>query len=175
MAEQEKDSPRRTFLIRVASVAGASSLAAIAPAASAAASASATPSDAADFPPYLSLSPDEASFIEALVNLMCPADEYSPNGVDCGLATYIDRQLAGSYGKGAGRYQRGPFRTGKAQLGLQLPLTPEEFCKTGIAGANAACIRDRSKPFAELAPGDADDFLKALSADRVKFGGVPLA
>jgi len=35
---------------------------------------------------YNSLSPDEAAFVETLVNIMCPADEYTPNGVDCGLA-----------------------------------------------------------------------------------------
>jgi len=171
MTEQEKTSPRRTFLIKVASVAGASSLAA-APTVTATTSPSAAPTDTAPLPPYLSLSPDEATFLEALVNVMCPADEYSPTGVDCGLVTYIDRQLAGSYGKGAGRYQLGPFRTGKRQLGLQLPLTPEEFCKAGIAGADAACLRDRGKPFAQLAPSDADEFLKALSTNRVKQRGV---
>lgn len=42
---------------------------------------------------YLSLSQDEAAFVEALVNSMCPSDEFTPPGVDCGLAAYIDRQL----------------------------------------------------------------------------------
>ncbi len=173
MPEQEKESPRRKFLIQVASVAGASSLAA-APAVAVATSPAAPPADGTSLPPYLSLSPDEATFVEALVNVMCPADEYSPSGVDCGLATYIDRQLAGSFGKGAGRYQRGPFRVGKREHGLQLPLTPEEICKAGIAGADAACIRDRGKPFAELAPGDADEFIKSVSTNQVKSDGVPL-
>jgi gluconate 2-dehydrogenase gamma chain len=125
--------------------------------------------------PFQSLSPDEASFVETLVNVMCPADEYSPNGVDCGLATYIDRQLAGPYGKGAGRYQRGPFRSGKPELGFQLPLTPEEFCKAGIAAANAACIRDRGKSFAQLTPVEADAFIKTLLTDHVKNDGISLA
>jgi gluconate 2-dehydrogenase gamma chain len=173
MTEPEKSSPRRTFLMKVASVAGTSSFAA-SRAVNATTPPLAPPSDTASLPPYLSLSPDEATFVEALVNVMCPADEYSPTGVDCGLATYIDRQLAGSFGKGAGRYQRGPFRTGKRELGLQLPLTPEEIFKAGIAGANAACIRDRGKPFAQLVPGDADEFLKALSTNRVTTDGVSL-
>jgi len=124
--------------------------------------------------PYQSLSPDEAAFIEALVNVLCPADEYSPGGVDCGLATYIDHQLAGPYGKGDGRYLRGPFRSGKPELGLQSPQSPEQFCKTGIAAANAACIRDRGKPFDQLAAAEADEFLKAVQADRVHSDGAPL-
>ena len=52
---------------------------------------------------YQSLSPDEAAFVEALVNVMCSADELTPNGVDCGLATFIDRQLAGGCRSGAAR------------------------------------------------------------------------
>ena len=106
---------------------------------------------------------------------MCPADEFSPSGVDCGLATYIDRQLAGPYGKGAGRYQRGPFRSGKPQLGWQLPLTPEEFCKGGIAAANALCKRDRGKPFADLTAAQADEFLVAIQGEHAPHDDFPLA
>src|SRR5213076_3213379 len=78
---------------------------------------------------YLSFSRDEAAFVETMVNIMCPADAYTPSGVDCGLATYIDRQLAGEFGKGTKRYMRGPWQAGKPQHGLQLPLTPEQFFK----------------------------------------------
>src|SRR3546814_2753466 len=52
---------------------------------------------------YQSSSPDEAAFVEALVNVMCPANELTPNGVDCGLATVIDRQLADGCRSGAAR------------------------------------------------------------------------
>jgi gluconate 2-dehydrogenase gamma chain len=175
MTEQENENPRRTFLLRVAKVAGAGSLASTVVANETVAAPTPTAAQESAAAPYRSLSPDEASFVEALVNVMCPADEYSPNGVDCGLATYIDRQLAGPFGKGAGRYQRGPFRSGKPQLGLQLPLSPEEFCKAGIAAANAACIRDRGKAFAQLDVADADTFIKAIHEDRVKVEGFSLA
>src|SRR5271155_5693986 len=111
---------RRKFLVQAASLAGGVSL--VPAAVPAAPAAAAGPAPAAASIPYQSLGPDEATFVEALVNILCPADEYSPSGVDCGLATYIDRQLAGSYGKGAGRYQHAPFRTGKPEHGLQVPL-----------------------------------------------------
>jgi hypothetical protein len=29
---------------------------------------------------------EEAAFTEAMVNVMCPADSFTPNGVDCGLS-----------------------------------------------------------------------------------------
>jgi|ERR1700733_4993846 len=176
MTEQENGNPRRTFLIQVAKAAGAGSLAAVVANETVAAPAPSIEQPSASPAPYESLSPDEASFVEALVNVMCPADEHSPNGVDCGLATYIDRQLAGPYGKGAGRYQRGPFRSGKPELGLQLPLTPEEFCKAGIAAADAACVEGRGKAFAALTPAEADAFIKTtILEDHVKSDGISLA
>src|SRR5688572_19885106 len=62
---------------------------------------------------YASLSPDEGAFVEAMVNIMCPSDGLSPNGVDCGLVTYIDRQLAGGFGRGDRLYRLGPWKRGK--------------------------------------------------------------
>jgi gluconate 2-dehydrogenase gamma chain len=177
MTEPRQASPRRTFLLQAAGLAGAGTLSSVGVSAAQAATAKTAASPQPDTAsiPYQSLSPNEATFIEALVDVLCPADEYSPRGVDCGLATYIDRQLAGPYGKGDGRYQHGPFREGKPEFGLQGPLTPEQFCKAGIAAANAACIRDRGKPFDQLAPADADEFLKAVQADRVRNDGISLA
>src|SRR5258706_590181 len=61
------------------------------PAASAAAPAS---------PGYAFLNIEEAAFVEALVDHMVPADDLTPKGTDIGLHIYIDRALAGGWGKG---------------------------------------------------------------------------
>jgi gluconate 2-dehydrogenase gamma chain len=116
---------------------------------------------------YLSLSAEEAAFTEALVNVMCPADSYTPNGVDCGLATYMDRQLAGSFGKGAKRYLRGPWAQGKPQHGYQLPLTPEQYFKAGVASVARASQDISGRPFDQLAPAQAHAFLNDLAAGKV--------
>ncbi len=116
---------------------------------------------------YQSLGPDEAAFVETLVNVMCPADELTPGGVDCGLAVFIDRQLAGGYGKGERLYMRGPWVQGKPQHGYQLPLTPEQFFKVGIAVANDAARRKFGADFADLAAPDADAFLLELAAGAI--------
>lgn len=169
---------RRFFLKQVASVASAAPLgsrlaasAALAtvaamPAAAGAADAAATAPAAAPFVGYESLSGDDAAFVEAMVNVMCPADNLTPSGVDCGLATYIDRQLAGDFGKGARRYMRGPWQPGKPQLGYQLPLTPEQFFKAGVAAATTACKAKYNKAFDQLAPADADAFLTDVAAGK---------
>jgi gluconate 2-dehydrogenase gamma chain len=124
---------------------------------------------------YQSLGPDDAAFVEAFVNAMCPADHLTPNGVDCGLATFIDRQLAGGYGQGENLYMHGPWKKGKPQLGYQLPLTPAQFFKAGIAAANAACQSRFGKGFDALTADDADLFLRDLAAGKVTDVRVPLA
>ena len=126
-------------------------------------------------PGYLSFGPDEAGFVEAMVNVMCPADALTPGGVDCGLAAYIDRQLAGGFGKGARLYMRGPWREGKPELGYQLPLTPEQFFKAGLAAADAACRKCNGKAFSELDESGADRFLHEIADGKVTDERVQLA
>jgi gluconate 2-dehydrogenase gamma chain len=170
------ETERRTFLKRVAGVAGAASLSAAGTAVAQAAGAPTVPTAVQPASGYLSLSADEAVFVEALVNLMCPADEFTPAGVDCGLATFIDRQLAGEFGKGTRRYLRGPWEEeGRPQMGYQLPLTPEQYFKAGLEVASAACVQQHGKPFDLLAGPEADAFLHDLAAGKVEGGRVNLA
>ena len=61
---------------------------------------------------YAFLNTEEAAFVEALVDHMVPADEHSPKGTDLGINTYIDRALAGSWGKGDRLYAQGPWKRG---------------------------------------------------------------
>lgn len=126
-------------------------------------------------PGYLSLSPGEAAFVEALVNVMCPADNLTPAGVECGLATFIDRQLAGDFGRGDGLYRQGPFAPGKPQLGYQSPLTPELFFKAGIASVQAACVARFGKGFDALGITDADAFLQDIAGGKVVDPHMPVA
>jgi gluconate 2-dehydrogenase gamma chain len=167
VSDQNTPNERRAFLLQ-AGLAGAASFASL-PAKPQGAKPEAAPN------PYQSLGPDEASFVEALVNTMCPADEFTPNGVDCGLASYIDRQLAGPYGQGDRRYQRGPYKHAKPQLGWQLPLTPEQFCKAGIAAINSACVRDHGMTFDQLAPAAAETILKNVADGQLTDERLPLA
>ncbi len=125
---------------------------------------------------YAFFGPAEAAFVEQLVNVMCPADALTPNGVDCGLARYIDGQLAGAFGRGNRFYLEGPYLAGKAQLGYQLPMTPAEFVRAGLQAADAACEqRFGKRKFAQLSPSEADAFLQDLGNGKVVDARVPLA
>jgi hypothetical protein len=79
----------------------------------------------------------EAAFVEALVDHMVPADELSPKGTDIGINVYIDRALAGAWGKGERLYMQGPWKLGAPSQGYQLPLTPAQLCRAGIEATNA--------------------------------------
>lgn len=171
--------PRRGFLRQVVGATSALPFAGgivggAATVASTNAAAAAPAAPAAALIGYTCFSQDEAAFIETMVTIMCPADEFTPNGVDCGLAIYIDRQLAGDFGKGAKRYAHGPWQQGRPQQGYQLPMTPEQYFKAGVAAANAACIAKYGKPFDQIAATDANAFLNDLGAGKVSDARVPL-
>jgi gluconate 2-dehydrogenase gamma chain len=85
---------------------------------------------------WLTLNATEAAFIKAAVDTLIPADELTPSGTEVGLATFIDRQLAGAFGNGARLYRQGPFLPGKPEHGYQLALTPREFFRAGIEATN---------------------------------------
>jgi gluconate 2-dehydrogenase gamma chain len=159
---------RRSFLVG----AGTAVAAGIAPEAEAqspppAASAAAAP----DAEPLLTLTPTEHAFVVAAVDTLIPADELSASGSDCGVAVFIDRQLAGAYGSGARLYRDGPFLKGKPELGYQLPLTPREFFRAGIAAANIWTRKTYGKDFDRLAEADREAALKAMEAGKAEFTG----
>lgn len=116
---------------------------------------------------YLSLGPQEAACVEALVNVMCPADAMTPNGVDCGLHLYIDRQLAAGWGRGDQLYRQGPWRPGKPQHGYQSPLTPEQHFKAGLAVLRREAGKRTGKAIEQLDAGRLDALLQEVAASRL--------
>ena len=124
---------------------------------------------------YNSFSPAEAAFVENMVNAMCPADSYTPNGGGCGLAIYMDRQFSGAFGQGAKRYLRDPFASGLPQQGPQTSLTPEQQFKADVAVTNEMCTQRKGKAFDQIAPADADGFLHELAGGKLSHPEVDLA
>ena len=139
--------PRRDFL-KAAGAAGAASAAAATGIAACSpenqnTAAAAQPAQEPEV--WLTLNATEAAFIKAAVDTLIPADELTPSGTDVGLATFIDRQLAGGFGNGARLYRSGPFLPGKPELGYQLALSPREFFRAGIDQTNAWTMKTDRK------------------------------
>jgi gluconate 2-dehydrogenase gamma chain len=118
---------------------------------------------------YLSLTATEAAFLSAAYDTFIPADGRSPSGTECGLVTYMDRQLAGAWGNGARFYRSGPFLQGKPEHGYQLPLTPREFFAAGIKAANAWTRKTYGKDFDRLATAERDAALKTMETGQAEF------
>jgi gluconate 2-dehydrogenase gamma chain len=121
--------------------------------------------------PLLTLTATEAAFVAAAVDTFIPADDLSPSGSDCGVAVFIDRQLAGAWGSGARLYRDGPYLRGKPEYGYQLPLTPREFFRAGIVATNEWTVKTHGKEFDRLSPADREAVLKELEQGKVQFEG----
>jgi gluconate 2-dehydrogenase gamma chain len=167
---------RRDFLkgAVVGGAAAASGTAAIAPPQSAQAQQPAVAA-APEAAGYEFLNLDEAAFIEALVDHMVPTDEVSPKGTDLGINIYIDRALAGAWGKGDRLYMQGPWKRGVPSQGYQLPLTPAQLCRAGIEATNAHCRKTYGKSFDRLDAAQREEVLVGLSTGKVNFdSGLPV-
>ena len=122
---------------------------------------------------YTFLTAPEAAFVEAAVDRLIPADDLTPGGTDCGVATFIDRQLAGAWGSGDRTYMQGPWDKGVPTQGYQSPLTPAEYFRAGIAAANAYCRKTLQKDFDRLTADQQIKVLQDMEQGRAALEGVP--
>jgi gluconate 2-dehydrogenase gamma chain len=115
----------------------------------------------------------EAAFISAAVGRLIPADELGPGAVEAGVPVFIDRQLAGPYGRGERWYMQGPWGQGTSTQGWQTRLTPAGMYRAAIKSIDAAVAREgKAATFAKLAAADQDAFLKTLESGDAKLDGV---
>jgi len=119
--------------------------------------------------PWHFFTAQEAATVEAFVDRLIPADDLSPGGKDCGCAVFIDRQLAGPYGRFDGYYMSGPFHKGTKQQGPQSPLTPAQHYRKALAALDDACRQKfGGKVFAALSDEQKDQAIKGLEDGSLK-------
>ena len=115
--------------------------------------------------PWLFFTGPEASAVEALADRIIPPDPKTPGGKDAGCAVYLDRQMAGSYGRGDGLYNRPPFMKGVKQQGSQSEGGVTKTYREGLAALDKYCRANYSgKAFAELRDAQKDELLKGLES-----------
>jgi gluconate 2-dehydrogenase gamma chain len=122
-------------------------------------------------PPWSFFSTREAAFVRAAVDRLIPGDAF-PSASDAGVVDYIDRQLAGVFGKGTRLYMAGPHEPGTPQQGYQLPFAPAQVYRASIEGL-APHLGDR--PFEQRDAKAQDDFLGRLEAGEMMLGPIPSA
>jgi gluconate 2-dehydrogenase gamma chain len=130
-------------------------------------------------PPRIKMGPwefftgEEGRAMEALADRIIPPDPETPGGKDSGCAVFVDRQLAGPYGKQEGLYVRPPFQAGTKSQGHQSEKGPAQEYREGLAALDRACrARHDGKPFADLPDDVKDAILKALESGELTLDGI---
>jgi gluconate 2-dehydrogenase gamma chain len=98
---------------------------------------------------------DEARAVAAACDRIFPSDEKGPGAQEAAVVIYIDRQLAGPYGRDELRYKKGPFiETDPGWGGYQGKEGPQEIYRAGIGQLGG--------DFASLTPVQQDDRLRGI-------------
>ena len=74
----------------------------------------------------------EGRVVAAACERIFPSDESGPGATEAGVVIYIDRQLAGPYGRDKYRYTKGPWVFSVPEHGYQGKATPREIYREGI-------------------------------------------
>ncbi len=74
----------------------------------------------------------EALAVAAAAAQIFPADDSGPGANEAGVVIYIDRQLAGPYGRDRYRFIQPPFETGVPEQGYQGKSTPARIYREGL-------------------------------------------
>jgi gluconate 2-dehydrogenase gamma chain len=111
--------------------------------------------------------PEEVVTVEAIVDRLIPPDRLSVGGKDAGCAVFIDRQLAGSFGKSSRLYMKPPFANGLPTQGYQGDLTPAGRYRDGLRALNDYAQKNHARSFAQLKGADQDAILTGLEKGEI--------
>jgi len=129
--------------------------------------------DAVQAGQWLFFTPPEAAMVEAMADRIIPPDPQTPGGKDAGCAVFIDRQLAGPYGRAEGLYNRPPFVKGIKQQGPQSALTPAQVYRTALRALDHFCRSQQGgKSWVELSSERQDEVLHGLDSGAIELEGA---
>jgi gluconate 2-dehydrogenase gamma chain len=113
--------------------------------------------------PWIFFDPAEGAAVEALGSLI-PPDPETPGGKDAGCAVFIDRQLAGPFGRRAGLYLSPPFIKGTKQQGPQDEDGPAVRYRKALAALDQYCKKEKGGAFVSLSDADKDAVIGGLES-----------
>ena len=110
----------------------------------------------------------EARIVTAACERIFPADASGPGATDAGVVIYIDRQLAGPYGRDKYRYTKPPFVQSIPQHGYQGRETPREVYRAGIQALGAFDTMNAADQDAALTAIQGTRFFQLLRAHTIE-------
>jgi gluconate 2-dehydrogenase gamma chain len=112
---------------------------------------------------YAFLDAAEVAFLSAAVARLIPADDLGPGALEAGVVVFLDRQLAGEYGRASRWYMQGPWAKGESTQGYQSRYTPAGMYRAAVREIDRAVADEkRAATFATLGTADQDRWLKDL-------------
>jgi gluconate 2-dehydrogenase gamma chain len=134
---------------------------------------------AADSPPdadaqggYIYFTGPEAAFIEAALARLIPNDAVGPGAIEANVHVFIDRQLAGPFGRGDHYYLGGPWPKGTPEQGYQSRFSPAQLYRAAVPAIDKYVADTfKAQTFARLAPADQDTVLKGMESGDIKLDG----
>ena len=129
----------------------------------------------ADAPPeasgsgYVFFTPAEVAFVDAAVARLIPHDAVGPGGVEAGVTFFLDRQLAGKFGRGDHYFLGGPWPKGTPEQGYQSRFSPAQLYRAAIVAIDKyVSATFNGNLFSKLAEADQDTVLKGLESGDIK-------
>jgi gluconate 2-dehydrogenase gamma chain len=114
-------------------------------------------------------SEQEAAFIDAATSRLIPTDDLGPGAKEANVLFFLDRQLAGPYGRADRWYMRGPWPKGSKSQGFQSRQSPAQIYRTAIKEIDDHCrSTGQKKSFVELSADEQDKVLKDLEGGKIK-------
>jgi gluconate 2-dehydrogenase gamma chain len=128
----------------------------------------------ADVPPGVSgsgfvfFTPPEVAFVEAAVGRLIPDDPVGPGAVEANVPFFLDRQLAGKFGRGDHYYLGGPWPKGTPEQGYQTRFSPGQLYRAAIAAIDKYVGTSfNGATFSKLVAEDQDTVLTGLESGEI--------
>lgn len=116
--------------------------------------------------------PHERNAIAAICARLIPSGDDGPGATEADVVSFIDRQMAGFYGRAQHWYMQGPFRKGTATQGYQSEHPPARLYRLALAELDLHCRAERGGPFVDLGEAQQDEILHAMDRRKITFGRV---
>jgi gluconate 2-dehydrogenase gamma chain len=111
---------------------------------------------------------EEAHVVAAACERIFPSDSSGPGATEAGVVIYIDRQLAGPYGRDKHRYTKGPWVESVPEHGYQGKENPQETYRKGLKVLGnfiSLSIEEQNKKLAQI---ERTHFFQLLRAHTIE-------
>jgi gluconate 2-dehydrogenase gamma chain len=109
----------------------------------------------------------ERGFIEPAIDRLIPTDALGPSATQANVHIFLDRQLAGPYGRGDHFYLGGPWPKGTPEQGYQSRFSPAQLYRATIPVIENYVGRQfRTGTFKQLSFQQQDQVLTALDSGK---------